>query len=74
MLFCYSGDSDERNTRLRMIHQAACQGNLFDRHYHLVMYDHNALASNNDIEMVVLALSGNKYQRSQPDQTLNNYF
>ena len=42
---------------------------LFDRHYHLVMCDHNAPVSNNDIEMVVLAFSENKYQRFQPDQT-----
>ena len=42
---------------------------LFDRHYHLVMCDHNAPVSNNDIEMVILAFSENKYQRFQPDQT-----
>ena len=42
---------------------------LFDRHYHLVMCDHNAPVSNNDIEMVILAFSENKFQRFQPDRT-----
>lgn len=42
---------------------------LFDRHYHLVMCDSYAPVSNNDVEMVLLAFSKNKFQRFQPDST-----
>ena len=41
---------------------------LFDRMYYLVMCDHHAPVSNNDIEMVLLAFSENKFQRFQPDK------
>ena len=42
---------------------------LYDRRYHQVMCDPSAPVSNNDIEMVILAFSKNRYQRFQEDQT-----
>ena len=35
----------------------------------MVMCDENAPVSNNDVEMVVLAFSENRFQRFQPDNT-----
>lgn len=40
---------------------------ISDRCYNLVMCDHHGPISNNDIEMVILAFSRNKYQLYQPD-------
>ena len=42
---------------------------LFGRTYHLVMCDPSAPVSNNDIEMVLLAFSRNRFQRFQKDST-----
>ena len=42
---------------------------LFGRTYHLVMCDPTAPVSNNDIEMVLLAFSRNRFQRFQKDST-----
>ena len=42
---------------------------LYDREYNLVMDTPSAPVTNNDIEMVVLAFSENRFQRFQPDQT-----
>ena len=44
---------------------------LFGRTYHLVMCDPTAPVSNNDIEMVLLAFSRNRFQRFQKDSTGN---
>ena len=41
---------------------------ICDKTYNLVMCDHHGPISNNDIEMVVLAFSKNKFQRFQPDK------
>lgn len=41
---------------------------LYGKTYHLVMCDPNAPVGNNDIEMVVLAFSQNRFQRFQPDR------
>ncbi len=45
---------------------------LYDRHYNLVMCDATAPPSNNDVEMVLLAFSKNKFQRFQADKTGKN--
>ena len=42
---------------------------LFGRTYHLVMCDSSAPVSNNDIEMVILAFSRNRFQRFQKDSS-----
>ena len=42
---------------------------LYDQEYYMVMCDENAPVSNNDVEMVVLAFSENRFQRFQPDNT-----
>ena len=41
---------------------------MFEKNYHSVMCDHHAEVSNNDIEMVILAFSTNKYQAFQKDK------
>ncbi len=41
---------------------------IYDRFYNLVMCDHHAPVSNNDIEMVVLAFSKNRFQHFQPSK------
>ena len=38
---------------------------MFDKYYRAVMCDHHAPVSNNDIEMVVMAFSKNKFQAFQ---------
>ena len=48
-------------------HDDIASFHLFNRHYHLVMCDSYAPVSNNDVEMVLLAFSKNKFQRFQPD-------
>ena len=42
---------------------------LYGRQYHLVMCDPEAPVSNNDIEMVLLAFSSNRFQRFQSDSS-----